>query len=246
MDNNHSDAVSFLQNPEDYYSRVCVECNYLDAVREVNWDTYLSTDSTVLDLGSGAGWLTGYLSNFDQVSMIYSLDSSKYFLHRMMPDILRIMKGKKEKIIPVEALFSPLLLEDNSLDMVVASSVLHHADNLENLLKEINRVLKKDGHLIILNETPPSALRYLYSITKAFFKIFGNMLMLRYKSTSPTISSSGYLYDPLLGDRDYPLWYWKASIKHAGFSISETIDTGLTTVKGLKGRNLTHLICRPK
>ena len=245
MEANHPDTVSFLRDPGEYYSRVCIQCNYLDAALMVNWQQYLNQDSTVLDLGCGGGWLSAHLSGFDAVASIYALDSSKYFLYCMMPAILRIMNSREEKIVPVEALFSPLLLEDESIDAVVASSVLHHADGLEGLLKEIRRVLKKDGYLIVLNETPSSGIRHLLMVTKAFFRIFRDLLALRYKPLSPSISSSGYLYAPSLGDRDYPLWYWKAAIRHAGFSIVEVIDTHMPTVKGSKGRSLVHFVCKP-
>lgn len=190
------------------------------------------------------GWLSAYLSKFDEVASIYALDSSKYFLYTMMPGILKIMNSQENKITSVEGLFSPLLLENGSLDVVVASSVLHHTDGLEALLKEIRRVLKRNGFLIILNETPVSGTRHLMSVTKAFLKIFRNLLLRSYMPSSPAISSSGYLYDPMLGDRDYPLWYWMTAIQNAGFIVEDVVDTQLPTVKGSKGRYLTHFICK--
>lgn len=244
MEDSHPETISFLYNSEDYFARVCEQCNYLDATQKVNWTKYIKEGATVLDLGCGGGWLSGLLSKYDAVSLIYAVDSSRYFLNDIMPGVLDIMGAKCEKIVPVEGLFSPLLIEDNSLDVVVASSVLHHAENLEQLLVEIKRVLKKGGYLVILNETPPSAFRYLASISKAFIRIFSNMLLRRYQSLSPSISSSGYIYDPQLGDRDYPVWYWLASIKKAGFEIEDIDKTSLATVKGEKGRKLTHFICK--
>ena len=61
---------------------------------------------------------------------------------------------------------------------------------------------------------------------------------------SPAVSSSGYLYDPKLGDRDYPRWYWERALAVSGFSIESVMDTGLPTLKGRKGRPLIHFICR--
>ena len=245
MEQNHPDTANYLRDPHEYYSKVCGQCNYLDAAKMIDWQRCIKNDATILDLGCGGGWLSGYLSRFDSVASIYALDSSRYFLNTMMPAILDIMKSRKEKIIPVEGLFSPLLLDDGNLDAVVASSVLHHADNLESLLKEIRRVLKMDGSLIILNETPSSGIRHLLSVSKAFVRIFQDLVCLRYRSASPAISSSGYLYDPGLGDRDYPLWYWKKCISRSGFSIVEIIDSCLPTVKGVKGRSLIHFVCKP-
>jgi hypothetical protein len=65
-----------------------------------------------------------------------------------------------------------------------------------------------------------------------------------YESASPAISACGYLYDPCLGDKSYPLWYWKEAIGRAGFSIAEIMSTGLPTVKGTPGASLTHFICK--
>lgn len=114
--------------------------------------------------------------------------------------------------MPIEGVFTPLILEDGALDLVVASSALHHADSLESVLREIRRVLKNGGTLIILNETPSSAIRHALSLSKAFAKMISDAVFRRYKSISPSVSSSGYLYDPLLGDRDYPFWYWREAI----------------------------------
>jgi ubiquinone/menaquinone biosynthesis C-methylase UbiE len=244
MEASSPESRTYLYDPKAYFERIAEQCNYLDAIKLVAWSSYLGKDCSVLDLGCGGGWLTGHLSTFEFVNTIYALDSSKHFLLDMMPKIVVLMDGKSEKIIPIEGLFTPLLFEDDSLDAVVASSVLHHADSLEGMLKEIKRVLKKDGMLFVLNETPSWGIRYTLSITKAFIKIFTDALFSNYKSISPSISSCGYLYDPTLGDRVYPLWYWKEAIKHSGFSIVENIDSGLPTVKNKKGLSLVHFVCR--
>jgi ubiquinone/menaquinone biosynthesis C-methylase UbiE len=244
MDAFNKDASSFLFDADRYFKRVCVDCNYLDATKLINWKFYLKTNSIILDMGSGGGWLSGYLSNFESVKKIYSLDSSKYFLHQMMPQILKIMGANQKKIIPVEGLFNPILLGDESTDMIVASSALHHAENLEQVLKEIRRVLKKNGTLIILNETPGSASRHLLRVIKACLSILKNLLLKKYHSISPSVSSCGYLYDPYLGDKAYPIWYWQKSLNAAGFNSIQILDTKMTTLKKTKGQCLKHFICR--
>lgn len=234
----------YIHDPKEYLSRISEQCNYLDAIKLIDWKSYLGKTCSVLDLGCGGGWLTGYLSKLDSVTKIYALDSSKYFLLDMMPKIVALMKGRQEKVVPIEGLFTPLMFEDGALDVVVASSVLHHADSLESVLREIRRVLKSDGVLVILNETPASGIRHVLSLTKAFVKIFLNASLHRYQSVSASVSSCGYLYDPLLGDRDYPLWYWKEAIGRSGFAIAQTLDSGMSTLKAQKGRSLVHFVCQ--
>jgi len=113
-----------------------------------------------------------------------------------------------------------------------------------HMLKEARRVLKKDGLLFILNETPRPWLRYVFSLTLGFAKIMKKVIVRKYEPVSPSISACGYLYDPYLGDKSYPLWYWKEAIRRSGFSIVEVTNTGLPTIKGKRGVNLTHFICK--
>jgi len=244
MEQHYPESKGYMRDPQQHFSRLCEECNFLEAVKILKWDSYLKPRSTVLDLGCGGGWLTGFLSAFENIEKIYAIDSSHYFISTMMPEVVRIMGGSLDKVKAIEGFFTPLLFEDAYLDTVVVSSALHHADNLEAALKEIRRVLKKDGYLIIANETPSAHLRHVYSLTKEFIKVFLNMLLRKYKPVSPYISSNGHLNNPYLGDKDYPLWYWLEAIQRSGFQVVDTIDSGLATVKETKGPHLTHFICK--
>ena len=104
--------------------------------------------------------------------------------------------------------------------------------------------MKDDGYLFILNETPLSNLRYLLIMIKRFIRIYIDTIFKNYRSKSPSISSNGILYDPILGDRIYPLWYWLKAIRMSDLSLSESINTRLPTVKGEKGIKLRHFICK--
>lgn len=244
MEKYYPESTQYVSAPQKFYERIVEQTNYLEAVKLIDWDKYLKPGATVLDLGGGIGWLTAYLSGYENVAKINFLDSSRDFVEKMMPEIVRIMAGNPDKIVPVEALFSPLYFEDKSLDVVVICSTLHHADNIEALLVEIKRILKDDGVLLVLNETPVSHSYYVVYLLKQFIKIMANTLSCTYKSDSPSISSSGSLCDPYLFDRMYPLWYWNKAINLAGFSSVKVVDSGYVTLKSEdKGLNLTHFIC---
>jgi len=244
LEANYPDSTRWLRDPHVYHSRLCLECNYLEAVKRIDWQADLGKDAKVLDLGCGGGWLTGYLSAFDAVGTLYALDSSRRFLTELLPPVVERMGGRLEKIEPIEAMFTPLLFPDGALDAVVASSALHHAPSLEEALREVRRVLKTGGVLYILNESPRSWLRYVAWLCLAFVRIMRKVVTREYATMSPAISAAGFLYDPCLGDRSYPLWYWREAIRRAGFAIVEVMDTGLPTIKGMPGASLTHLICR--
>lgn len=244
MENAYPESAQYVSSPERFHKRIVEQTHYLDAVETVAWGSYLKPGCTVLDLGGGIGWLSAYLSRFDSVSRVYLLDSSRHFLENMMPGVVEIMQGRAEKIIPVEALLSPLFFEDRSLDVVVICSTLHHADNMEALLVEVKRVLKDDGYLLILNETPVGYFFYATAVAKQFVKILANTLARKYQPVSPSISSSGYVYDQFLFDRMYPMWFWKKAIAAAGFESVHIVNTGLGTLKGSTTPALTHFICR--
>lgn len=234
----------YLGNAEAYLERIGGFCNYIQATELVAWDSIIPAQARVLDLGCGGGWLAAILSQHVAVDKVFALDSSRFFLQKMLPDVFRRCNAKEEKLTTIHGLLYPLLFEGAYLDLVVASSALHHAESLEAALKEIRRTLKKNGVLLVLNETPAAGWRHLLSVSFAFVRIFRNLLAQRYTPSSPAISSSGYLYDPKLGDRDYPRWYWEKALRASGFAIESVMDTGLPTVKGSKGRPLIHFICR--
>jgi len=244
METHYPESRSYVRDPVAHLSRLCDQCNYLEAVKVVDWQKYLGQGSAVLDLGCGGGWLSGYLSTFDSVRTIYALDSSKHYLSEMMPRVVELMGGRPEKVQPIEGLFSPLLFPDGHLDVVVAASALHHADNLESALKEIRRVVKKDGWLLLLNEAPTSRFGHVYLIAKSTLKTLIRSTLQMYKPVSQAVSSSGFLSNPLLGDREYPTWYWEEALKRSGFELVQHIDSGLPAIKGGRGPSLEHFVCK--
>jgi len=61
-------------------------------------------------MGAGTGWLSIQLSKHENVTAIYALDSSRSNLEIMLPALTDLMGGNREKITPVLALFTPILV----------------------------------------------------------------------------------------------------------------------------------------
>lgn len=242
--NQYPDSKGIFSDPEKFYKGLTTEWNYLDSVKAIDWDKYLPAQAVVIDIGGGTGWLSGYISKYQQVKEIQLIDSSLYFLDKMVPKMIQLIGGNKDKIKIVEGFFSPLLLADESVDIALICSSMHHADNISKLLIEIKRVLKKGGYLFILNETPYGNFTYLTAIIKQMLIIIRDIIFHRFKSVSTSISSNGFLYDPYLNDKAYPLWYWQKAIVKSGFLLSDVVKTGLSTLKKEKGIMLTNFICR--
>lgn len=242
----YPESKEWMADPKSYLKTLTVDCNYLNAVKQLDWDRYLSEGCTVLDIGCGGGWLTAYLSNNKKIARIIAIDSSINYLENFLPDVVEQMNGNISKVETVQGFFSPVIMETESVDVIVISSAMHHADGITGVMEEYKRVLKPNGFLLILNETPSTYFRYVMSISKAFLKAFAATVSKRYQRYPQKISAAGFLYDPYLGDVDYPDWYWKNAIKESGLQLLEMHNSKLATIVSKKGKPLTHFICKKK
>jgi len=105
------------------------------------------TGKTVLaDLGCGTGFFS--IPAARRVKKVFALD-----IQEEMLDILR-EKIKKEKITNIEVILSgesSIPLSDKSVDILLMANVFHELEDRFTLLKEVNRVLKMNGRLMIID-----------------------------------------------------------------------------------------------
>jgi len=129
---------------------------------------------------------------------------------------------------------------DNFFEIVVCTSVIEHLSNIDNLFKEIYRILKKDGLLIIV--TP----NWKYNI-KNFYDDPTHKHPFTEKSLNFALSSFNFkeiIILPWLVNK--PSWMWKIPFK---FALARFIpfrgDTKIWVPSFLKGRSKTLLaICK--
>lgn len=132
---------------------------YFDIVA-VNWDRMRSTffsekvrekaialagvkeGKLALDVGAGTGFMTEIL--MEKGLFVVAMDQSKAMLERM-----RKKFSDRDRVVYLigEAEVIPLL--DNSVDYVFANMCLHHVENPDRAIREMVRVLKPGGKLII-------------------------------------------------------------------------------------------------
>lgn len=106
----------------------------------------------VLDFGAGTGYLT--IPAAKAVSGdVYALDMDTEML-----DIIKTkaLQTETQNIIPVLTDGSEIPLPDESVDLVIASLVLHEIKSLDQTLTQIKNVLKDGGHLICIELEPKS------------------------------------------------------------------------------------------
>jgi len=106
----------------------------------------------ILEIGAGAGWLSGELSKLPRVVEVTTTDFSSKLLKEHAPRVFTLLKAHGAKITRTPADFHDLGLKSDYFDFVVSSSVLHHATNIVQVLREVKRVLKPGGRYIAIRE----------------------------------------------------------------------------------------------
>ncbi len=95
----------------------------------------------VLDAGCAAGWYTHWL--LDKGANVTAVDFS--------PNMIEMTKkrvGGKAKVIRAD-LNEPLdFIQDESMDIVLSSLALHYLKDWNPVMREFNRILKKEGELV--------------------------------------------------------------------------------------------------
>jgi ubiquinone/menaquinone biosynthesis C-methylase UbiE len=106
----------------------------------------LRSDWIAADLGCGSGYFTTILAR--QVKKVYAIDVQKEMLDYLAEKIKRLKIGNVE-LIHSEANVIPL--EDQSVDFLISVNTLHEFDDRDKMIREMNRVIKPHGKLLIVD-----------------------------------------------------------------------------------------------
>lgn len=112
-----------------------------------------------LDVGGGVGnWAFHFLKEFKKVIV---LDISKKALSKI----------PEREIIKIEGSATNIPLKNNSVDYILLADVLEHihAPDLDNVARELKRVLAKEGKIVIYTS------QYGYGIELILHRLFGGM-----------------------------------------------------------------------
>jgi SAM-dependent methyltransferase len=162
----------------------------------------------------------------------------------MLPEVSRALGADLSKVKPTRGLFQPLPFADGELDVVVASSAVHHAQDIISLFLELRRVVKDDGLIIALNETPAPNWNHVVRMGRSSLRAIAENITGRIRRYGPRVSSLGLLYDPYLGDVAYSRKQWDFIFKSSGLTYREHVSPFYPyKVKGSQSVKLTHFIC---
>ena len=110
----------------------------------------IEEDHVILDIGCGAGQSVSMLGHRVPRGRVCGIDYSPEMV-KMASDLNKelIHEGKVEVL---EASVSEIPYEDSVFDLAIASETIHFWPDLANDLREIYRVLKGGGHLVVVNK----------------------------------------------------------------------------------------------
>jgi len=138
--------------PKTDYSRIA---EYYDKVRTGNVDSWLSKiveygrireKCDVLDVGCGTGRFALGMSATKEC-MVYALEPSIRMLEQAMA------KDGSKRIFWVGGDGQRLPFQDEVFDCVYMTLVIHHVEDKELVLREIQRVLRKSGSCVIVTNS---------------------------------------------------------------------------------------------
>ncbi|MFB1083051.1 class I SAM-dependent methyltransferase [Jeotgalibacillus sp. JSM ZJ347] len=126
----------------------------------------LNESDHMLDFGAGTGYFT--------IPAAKRLEGKVYVMD-IDPDMLEMINEKAVKaqldhIVTVEGSIEALPLPAGSIDVVIASLVLHEIQPLAPLLKQMRNVLKNNGYLICLELEPKKSSGHAPRITQEGMK----------------------------------------------------------------------------
>lgn len=116
---------------------------FSDEVRLVAYKTAdVQERKVAADIGAGTGFITEGLIN-KNVKVI-AVDQSEEMLN-----LLKTKFSNYKDLKCIQGAGEELPIKDNSVDYVFANMFLHHVDNPSLIIKEMQRILKSGGKLVI-------------------------------------------------------------------------------------------------
>ena len=145
MENIHKDTISMKAYDEmAKYYETYIDTKPFNALYERPATLSLLREiknKKILDMGCAGGWYTKYL--LDNGADVIATDVNKN-----MVEVTKRRTENKCKVIQADINNGFEFIQNNTIDIVLASLVLHYIKDMEKVFYEINRILKTGGELI--------------------------------------------------------------------------------------------------
>jgi len=180
-----------------------------------------------VDLAAGTLWAAPHLFRLGQVDLLYCVEYSRHRLFKLGPAVLAHYGVPADRVVLALGDVHHLDLPDESVDFVLMSAAFHHSDTPDVLLKEIRRVLRRSGIVLLIGEhiSEIRASRRLKHMAKYLtsrlmptalqMRLLGRTVMAqRFYARDEELLGG----DDRLGDHAYTLLHYERMFTAAGFS----------------------------
>jgi ubiquinone/menaquinone biosynthesis C-methylase UbiE len=140
--------------------------------KEILGATELNRNYVAADVGCGSGFFTIPLARM--VKKVYGIDMQKEMLNYLKR---KIDNQRIENITPLLSKENEIPLENESLDLLISANTLHEFSNKEQMVREMQRVLRSNGKAVIVDfkkentgSGPPVAIRLSKDQAKFLFE----------------------------------------------------------------------------
>lgn len=110
----------------------------------------IEPDFTVLDVGCGGGRTIGKLAGYAVEGRVFGIDYSKDMVQYSIEQNKQLVVGGR--IMVLEGSVEKMSFPNAFFDLVTAVETYYFWSNLPKAFREIRRVLKPDGKLLMINE----------------------------------------------------------------------------------------------
>ncbi len=180
------EVMDTLQDAIEYDSMDFDEVNNIFADRAVE---LLPEEGLILDLGTGTARIPILILKRNPKLKIVAVDLSENMLRVGRDNLLR--EGFEEKIILEIIDAKKMKYPDAKFDGVISNSLIHHIPDPMPVFQEINRIVKKEGAILIRDLFRPVNLHIVEELVKAYAgdadehqkKLFRDSLIASFTST---------------------------------------------------------------
>ena len=135
------------------------------SIQKLVYDFKSGKNKAVLDVGCGNGWV---LSNFfREGAKCYGLDVTQRAVD-LSQKRFEMINGNAFLMV---ANAEELPFRDSSFDIVTAMGVLHHTPNIDKAIREIHRVLKPMGRIVLMLYHKNSILYRVYMPARLLYEM---------------------------------------------------------------------------
>lgn len=182
-----------------------------------------------IDLAAGCLWAVPVVLESERVRHIHCLEFSAHRLLKLGPRVLKHYGVAPDRVTLAYGSFYDIKRPDGSFDFALLASALHHADEPVRLLREVHRVLKPGGVVMVTGEPRVTWLgEHLKYVAKLILprlvpaavlqKLFGRAPA---AAAWPPTRAHVFPVHPELGDHLYTLGDYRDMFAASGFRYKE-------------------------